>query len=88
MRIEYTNTFLKEIKSLDSSIIKESVEKAILNCKEAINIKDIKHLKKLKGFSNYYRIGIHSYRIGLFIEDDLVIFSRCLPRKDIYKYFP
>jgi mRNA interferase RelE/StbE len=48
----------------------------------------ITNLKKLKGKSGYYRIRFGNYRIGIRIEDDLVIFIRALHRKDIYRYFP
>jgi len=48
----------------------------------------IANLKKLKGESGYYRIRFGDYRIGIKIEDDLVIFIRALHRKDIYRYFP
>ncbi len=41
-----------------------------------------------KGESSYYRIRFGDYRIGIKIEDDLVIFIRALHRKDIYRYFP
>ncbi len=88
MRLEYTQTFLKEVKSVNSVSIKERIEKAIINCKGANSLKDIRHLKKLKGYPNYFRIEVGSFRLGIYLENDLIVFSRCLPRKDIYKYFP
>jgi len=49
---------------------------------------DIKHLKKLKGAKNSFRIKLDNYRIGLKIENDVVIFAAFDHRSDIYKYFP
>lgn len=44
-------------------------------------------LQKLSGTPNYYRIRVGDYRIGPALEDDMVVFVRCLHRKDIYRYF-
>ena len=57
-------------------------------CKQAEKQNSIRDLKKLKGYRNAYRIKIGSYRIGLVIENDILIFTRFLHRKDIYNYFP
>ncbi len=43
---------------------------------------------KMEGASNAYRIRFGNYRIGLYLEDDQLVLSRVLDRKDIYKYFP
>ncbi len=51
-------------------------------------IADIHNLKKLKGKSGYFRIRTGHYRIGIKIEDELVVFIRVLHRKDIYRKFP
>lgn len=88
MRLDFTRIFIKDIQSINSVNIKKRIENAINNCKVANSLQDIKHLKKLKGYTNYFRIDIGSFRLGLLIEKDLIVFSRCLPRKDIYKYFP
>ncbi|WP_374754821.1 type II toxin-antitoxin system RelE family toxin [Dyadobacter psychrophilus] len=44
--------------------------------------------KKLKGFSNAYRIRIGDYRVGIFVENNIVELARIAHRKDIYKVFP
>lgn len=49
---------------------------------------DIPNLKKLSGYKNAYRIRIDDYRLGLLLEDDAIVLSRLLSRKDVYKYFP
>ena len=48
----------------------------------------IVNLKKLKGFKTAYRIRIGDYRIGVFIDGDIVEFARVVHRKDIYRLFP
>ena len=52
------------------------------------NLSEIGNLKKLSVSDNEYRIRLGSFRIGLILDKETVIFVRCLHRKDIYKYFP
>ncbi|WP_202807006.1 type II toxin-antitoxin system RelE family toxin [Planktothrix agardhii] len=46
------------------------------------------HLKKLQGYDTFYRIRLGNYRIGIELNEDTIIFTRFLHRKDIYKFFP
>lgn len=54
----------------------------------AKNITEIKNLRKIKGSPNAYRVRVGDYRIGIFVEDELISFSRVLHRKEVYRYFP
>ena len=49
---------------------------------------EITHIRKLSGSSGYYRIRVYEYRIGIFVAVNEIEFVRCLPRRDVYKYFP
>ena len=42
----------------------------------------------MRSSREYFRIRIGDFRIGLRLENDTLIFVRCLNRKDIYRYFP
>ncbi|HBY75652.1 MAG TPA: plasmid stabilization protein, partial [Cyanobacteria bacterium UBA11148] len=46
------------------------------------------NLKKLKTEGDYYRIRVGDYRIGIVINEDVVVFVRVLHRKEAYRYFP
>ncbi|HRO41300.1 MAG TPA: hypothetical protein PL009_00595 [Flavipsychrobacter sp.] len=54
----------------------------------ANKISDVKNLKKLTGFNDYYRIRIGDYRIGIFLDGETVWLAAFAHRKDIYTYFP
>jgi mRNA interferase RelE/StbE len=54
----------------------------------ASTLTDISGLKKLRGGTNYYRIRIGEYRVGLAVDEDRVEFVRVLHRREIYRYFP
>ena len=45
-------------------------------------------MKKIKRDNNAYRLRVGDYRIGFFLEEDTIIFSRVLHRKEIYRFFP
>jgi mRNA interferase RelE/StbE len=76
---------LKKIK--DKNLLKR-VREVIDEVKQAKDLSDLRNLSKLKGYQTFYRIGIGDYRVGLDVVEGQVIFTRILPRKDIYKYFP
>jgi mRNA interferase RelE/StbE len=86
--IYFEASFEKDLKKLKDQTILPTVKKIITEVKQARNIREITNLKKLKGSETFYRIRFGMYRIGLEIKDDVVIFTRCLHRKDIYRYFP
>ena len=88
MNTAFEATFEKDIEKLKDRAVLQSVKEIILEVKQAKTIHDIANLKKLKGYDTYYRIRFGRYRIGLEIVNNTVIFTRCLHRKDIYRYFP
>lgn len=87
MKIEIRSSLLKDIKKIQKAQ-KLRLEEVYLSLKECEEIAQIPNIKKLKGFENFYRIRIGDYRLGLAIEDDIVILLHFLHRKDIYKFFP
>jgi mRNA interferase RelE/StbE len=89
MNVEFDKSFLKSLgKTKDRNILKK-IESAIINCESANSLNEIKNLKKLSGFKNYYRIKIGDYRIGFeLIDKTIVRFIIFTHRKDIYKKFP
>lgn len=54
-------------------MIKALVFEELPNCS---SVDEIKNLKKLKGADNAYRIRVGDYRIGLFIDDETITFTR------------
>jgi mRNA interferase RelE/StbE len=81
-------TFLKELSQLPVKDRKK-VEKFLFEEIDLIqNLDQITDFKKLKGYSNYYRIRFGEYRAGLRIENGILYFERILHRRNIYKYYP
>ena len=88
MKTEFKASFLKAIKKIEDNQLKSEIVKTINNVEAAENLKQILNLKKLKGYKQYYRIRIGSYRIGIKIEDNTIFFVDIDHRKNIYRIFP
>ena len=88
MTVKITKQFEKQLNSINDDKLKKSLFDLINIAIKSKTILDIPNIKKLKGFKNSYRIRIRQYRIGLYINHDIVEFAAVDLRKDIYKYFP
>jgi mRNA interferase RelE/StbE len=88
LKVEFRETFLKDLQNVNNAKLSAKVKAAIENAELARFPLEIHNFKKLKGFSNYFRIKIGEYRIGLAMENDTVTFVRFLPRREIYRFFP
>lgn len=88
MKVEFKKSFRKSLERLHDKRIKSSILKIIHQVESAEKIQMIPSLKKLSGFSDFYKIRIGDYRIGIQIVGTTVIFVTFDHRKDIYKNFP
>lgn len=89
MKTEYSPSFIKDLKKLKSHPIYNKIKTLVMTeIPNSENFTNIDHVKKIKGDDNAYRIRIGDYRIGFFVEEDKIIFSRVLHRKEIYRFFP
>lgn len=90
MKTEFKDSFLKDIRSIKDKKLLSRLEQFILAVESVDNLSQIPNLKKLKGQKSkvYYRSRIGDYRVGLIIQQDIVVFVRFLNRKEIYRYFP
>lgn len=89
MKTTYLPSFIKDLKVLKSTPVYESIKSLTFETIPTYkSSQEITNIKKLKGQDNAYRIKIGNYRIGIFIDNDTIIFSRVLHRKEIYRYFP
>lgn len=89
MKTEYLPSFVRDLKKLKKTSLYSEIETLVFQTIPAYqDIYEINELKKIKGHENAYRIRVGDYRIGVFIQQDKVTFSRVLHRRDIYRYFP
>lgn len=89
MKVAFKKSFLKDLKKLRDKQLKNSIAKAIEDMEAAKELTQVKNLKKMEGYSTFYRIRIGDYRIGLQLMDkELIYFVAFDHRKDIYTHFP
>lgn len=68
--------------------LKAAAQEVVEHVEQAESLSRLANIKKLQSNSNFYRIRIGNYRVGLVVEGETVIFARFLHRKEIYRYFP
>jgi mRNA interferase RelE/StbE len=88
MKFKIERSFERDFKKLRNKNLAQSILDAINNVDSAKSIEGICNLKKLTGHKTAFRIRSGDYRIGVFIEANVVIFAAFDHRKDIYKRFP
>lgn len=80
--------FQKDLQKQTSTELNNEVLNLIELLEEANSIRELSNVKKMKGFSNYYRIRIGDYRVGCRVEKNTIELMRLAHRKDIYSIFP
>jgi mRNA interferase RelE/StbE len=88
VNVAFRSSFARDLSRITDKSLLRRIREAIENVEHAQSITDLPNLKKLKSSKNYYRLRIGDYRIGLALEDDVLVFARFLNRKEIYRYFP
>ncbi len=89
MKTEYLPSFIKDLKKLKKIPIYPEIKSLVFQkIRNESSITEIRNLKKIKGHKDAYRIRVGDYRIGIFIKEDTITFSRVLHRKEVYRYFP
>lgn len=88
MKIRFTSKFEKQVSKINSPKLKQDILSIIQQAENAGSVHELKNLKKLIGYKSHFRIRLGDYRIGLFLDNDILEFAAFDNRKDIYKYFP
>lgn len=89
MKIAFRRSFERDLKSLKKNRqMLDRIRKKIEEVEAAFSLDDLPSMKKLSGGEDYYRIRVGDYRIGMALEEDTIVFVRCLHRREIYRYFP
>jgi mRNA interferase RelE/StbE len=86
MKIAIDRSFEQDIKKLPKQI-QVQVKGVILKVQTSELLNEF-NPTKMEGRKNAFRIRTGNYRIGFYLEGDVVVFSRVLDRREIYRYFP
>ena len=88
MQVITTRQFEKDADKELNKKLQLQLADIIEQLQTAEHMMEIPHLKKMKGYANAYRIRFGDYRIGFLLENNTIILSRVMNRKEIYRYFP
>ena len=88
MKIDFKKSFSRDLKEINDKDIMQKVKAVINSIENTPNLMEIKNAKQLTSSGKYYRIRIGDYRMGIKLENEIVVFVRFLHRKEIYRYFP
>jgi len=88
MQIQITKDFAKKFRKVKDKKLAQAILAIITEVQAAETINDINNVKKLSGHNTAYRIRIGKFRIGVFVQGDVVEFNNFAHRSKIYKLFP
>ncbi|MEW6440865.1 MAG: type II toxin-antitoxin system RelE/ParE family toxin [bacterium] len=89
MKTAFRKSFGKDLnKHRKDGDLLSRIREIILEVEAAETLSSIKNIKRLKAEGPYYRIRVGSYRLGLTLEGETVVFVRLLHRREVYRYFP
>ena len=88
MKVEYRESFDKDLRACRDAKLARQIKKLIMKLESARALADIPNTKKLAGGSEFYRVRIGDYRVGLIAIRNEITLVRLLHRKEIYRYFP
>ena len=88
MVVVVTSYFNKDISKLRDKKLISNLKSVLQTIEAAKTFSEIRNLKKMEGTTNYFRIRIGDYRLGIIIDRNTIHIVRFLHRKEIYRYFP
>ena len=89
MKYQIAKRFKKDLDKIDDQKILAKVRKCIEVIETSQALSEIPDLEALKGFSGYYRLKFdYSYRIGIFLDGEVIEILKIESREGFYKNFP
>ena len=88
MKGTFRQSCARDLKKMKDQAVLDRIRRAIEQVEGASTRQEVHDLKKISGAGNFYRIRVGDYRLGVVVEGGQVEFVRCLPRRDLYRFFP
>ena len=88
MQVTFRSSFVRDLKKIKDQRLLDRIARTIESVEQAADLQGLSELKKLSGFQDFYRIRVGDYRLGLAFVSGSIEFVRCLPRKEMYRFFP
>jgi len=89
LTVLFRKSFERDLKQLKGNRpIRTRLRRVIEQLETAETIETLANVRRMQGWTDYYRIRIGDYRLGVKVEGDTVEVLRFLHRRDIYRRFP
>jgi len=87
--VKFDKGFAKSLKKEINPVLKKRVKEFINNAEKATDIHELPSVKKMKGYSDFYRYRVGKYRIGFRkIDNHTISLIIVAKRSTIYQRFP
>jgi mRNA-degrading endonuclease RelE of RelBE toxin-antitoxin system len=84
----FSKLFSKDLQKITDASLKKELIQVIVDFENAENLNGFSNIKKMRGFSEAYRLRIGKYRLGFYYDGEVLSLGRFAKRDDIYKLFP
>ena len=88
MKVKFLTGFERDISHLNDKVLSKIIIDCVEVFEKADNIRAIPNVKQLKGHPSAFRYRKGKYRIGFYLEDNIITFAACDTRDKIYRKFP
>jgi len=89
MIVEFDRSFDKSLNKIQDPTILRRLRRVIIQLENSPSLIQVPNIVKLTGYTDYYRIRIGDYRVGIEVINSTTIrFIIIANRKNIYKNFP
>ncbi|MHC1738551.1 MAG: type II toxin-antitoxin system RelE/ParE family toxin [Ignavibacteriaceae bacterium] len=88
MRVEFLSGFEKDLANTRDKLLAKLILECINKFEKADKISEVPNIKKLKGHSAAFRFRKGKYRIGFYLEGEIIVFAAFDTRDKIYQRFP
>ena len=89
MKLLYGKRFSKDLDAIrHEAKVKKHLLELIERIKETDSLANLKGVRKIEGYQNYFRIKVGNYRLGIKLTKKRIELIRFLHRKEIYRRFP
>ena len=88
MKIEFLSGFEKDLSQTRDKMLAKIILECIDLFDKANKISEVPNIKRLKGHPTAYRYRKGKYRIGFYLEAEVIVFAAIDTRDKIYHRFP
>jgi mRNA interferase RelE/StbE len=88
LKVRFKASFASDLRAVKDQSLLDRIKALIANVEAAQSLSELSNLRKLRGGGAFFRVRVGDYRVGIAVEEGVVVFVRVLHRREVYRYFP